>query len=100
MNGFFHRHASEVVSLTVMALMAIALVAGQADAGLNGTSGGQITQQQPAITATLDAVLESARIRADLAIDFEFLEAAGVEADAELEKKRGKILTLTFLDRG
>ena len=99
MIAFFRRHTSEFVSLTVMALMAIALIAGQADAGLSPLPGGQVMQQRPAITATLDAVLESARFRADLAIDLEFIEAVGIGSGAEPQEKRGKLITLTLLDR-
>lgn len=99
MMGFFHRHTSEFISLTVMALMVIALIAGQADAGLSAAPGAETVQQQPAITATLDAVLESAKFRADLAIDFELIEAAGVEPGAGAREKRGKFVTFTFVDR-
>jgi hypothetical protein len=96
---FFRRHASEFVSLTLMMLMVIALITGQAGARLSGTPGAQMKQQQPAITATLDAALESVRFRADLVIDFELFEAAGTESTAEGQERRGDIVTLTLLDR-
>ncbi|MDH3337968.1 MAG: hypothetical protein OER22_14575 [Gammaproteobacteria bacterium] len=38
MKTFFDQYLNEIVGLTVMALMAVALIAGQANAGLQGAA--------------------------------------------------------------
>ena len=37
MNSLLRRHVNDVVSLTILALMAVALIAGQTDARVHGT---------------------------------------------------------------
>ena len=93
MNAFIRRHISEFVSLTVLLLMAVALVSGQADATSAAATPARETMRDAAFTASLDAVLDSARLRAILVIDVEPGDAAETD-DASTD-----LLTISLLGR-
>ena len=93
MNAFIRRHISEFVSLTVLLLMAAALVSGQADATLPGATPAQETLRDASFAASLDAVLETARLRAILVIDVE----PGDEA--ETDDSIADLLTISLLGK-
>lgn len=84
MKGFSGQYMNELVSLTILALMAIALVAGQADATLQETAHGPAVSGSQAPDLTLEAIVAAPAIRADvaIAIDFEGF-AALASSDAE-----------------
>ena len=93
MNAFIRRHISELVSLTVMLLMAVALVSGQADATSPAATPARESLHDAGFTASLDAVLDTARLRAILVIDVE----PGDEA--ETDDATTDLLTISLLGR-
>ena len=77
MKGFSGQYMNELVSLTILALMAIALIAGQAEATLEGT-----TRAAAGVRAqTLEAIADAAAIRADVAISIDLRGLAAFAID-------------------
>ena len=77
------RYLNEIIGLTVMALMAMALVAGQAEA-----TGQEVIHSEPDITAeativTFDEAMESVVFRADIAINLGLDDLVRIEVSDE-----------------
>ena len=90
MKGFAERYLNEIVSLTVMALMAVALIAGQADAMVQNS----IRSDSGFATATPDAreASELAAVRADVAIRLEFDELTRLVDQQRVKEALGDII--------
>ena len=71
MKAFATRYLNEIVGLTVMALMAVALIAGQADATLHQSLQSDSVGQAGQLVARAEAVTESAMIRAELELQLD-----------------------------
>jgi hypothetical protein len=74
------RYLNEIVGLTVMALMAVALVAGEADATVHQSVRGDTAYEATELTAGIKAVMEATTIHADLEIQVDLdqvVDAAG-----------------------
>ena len=71
MKGFSGWHLNEFVGLTILILMAIAVIAGQAEATMREMAPGAAAGGQPKLHATLGAVVDAAAVRADVAIAFD-----------------------------
>ncbi len=65
------RYLNEIVGLTVMLLMTAALVAGQADATVHDALRSDARPPTKVLVANLEAVMESALIRADVEIELD-----------------------------
>ena len=83
MKALATRYLNEIVGLAVMALMAVALIAGQADATLHQSLQNQDTFAPAPVVASLDAVMESETFRADLHIELDLDQLIDVAADTE-----------------
>lgn len=79
MKGPAIRYLNEIVGLTVMALMIVALVAGQADATVHQSVRNDTIDAAPRLAASFEAVTESTTLRADIEIplDPEWVDVAG-----------------------
>ena len=84
MKALATRYLNEMVGLTVMALMAVALIAGQADATVHQTVRHDSAAETSQLAASLEAVTESALIRAELELqlDLERLIDAATEENS------------------
>ena len=80
MKALATRYLNEIVGLTVMALMTVALVAGQADATVHQSARGDTVHASTRLVANLEAVMEATTLRADLEIQLhsdQLVDAAG-----------------------
>lgn len=80
MKALSGQYVNEIISLTVLALMAIALIYGQAGASLPATATSHI-DRPPALAAGVEAIIENAVVEnavlhADFAIDVDFATIA------------------------
>ena len=92
------RYLNEIVGLTVMALMAVALVAGQAEA-----TGQDAVHSEPDFTAAativaFDEAMESVVFRADIAINLDVDDLVRFEVSDESIEAIRKVLDIR-LDR-
>ena len=71
MKALATRYLNEIVGLAVMALMAVALIAGEADATLHKAIGNDEATEPGQFVASMEAFTESAVIRADLHIQLD-----------------------------
>ena len=86
MKALATRYLNEIVGLAVMALMAVALIAGEADATLHQAVRNNQDIEHGRFAASMEAVTESAVIRADLHIQLDvdrLIDAASEEDSRE-----------------
>ena len=80
MNALATRYLNEIVGLTVMALMTVALIAGEADATVHQLVRGEAASETTRLAANIEAVMEATTIHADLEIQVnldKLVDAAG-----------------------
>ena len=77
------RYLNEIVGLTVMALMAVALVAGQAEATRQDAVHSEPDFSAAATIVTFDEVMESVVFRADIAINLGLDDLVRIEVNDE-----------------
>ena len=65
------RYLNEIIALTIMALMTIALIAAQADATVHESTRSDAGYEDPRLEASLETITESTIIRADLEIQLD-----------------------------
>ena len=84
MKALATRYLNEIIGLTVMALMTVALVAGEADATVHKSVRSDAAFEATRLSASLEAVTEAATIHADLEVrlDLDQLVDAAGESDA------------------
>ncbi|MEM7430831.1 MAG: hypothetical protein AAF351_02710 [Pseudomonadota bacterium] len=70
MSSFATRYLNDIVSLTVLSLMAVAFVGAQS----NALAHEHATTLQAETAAKLEAMIESSVIQADLSVDLDLLE--------------------------
>ena len=71
MKAIATRYLNEIMGLTVMALMAVALVAGEADATVHQSVRGDTAYAATKLAASVEAVMETTTIHADLEIQID-----------------------------
>ena len=78
------RYLNEIVGLAVMALMAVALIAGQADATVHQSLRHDAAREDSHFSASLATVTDSATFRADIEVhlDLDRLIDVAAEEDA------------------
>ena len=91
MKGMGGQYLNEFVSLAVLALLALALIAGQAGATLPAASGHAGDASPRGAAATLDAVFEAAGVRADVAIAIDIDDVAAFLDDDDATLPRLEI---------
>jgi len=79
------RYLNEIVGLTVMALMTVALIAGEADATIHRAAQSDAAYGASRLAASLEAVMESTTIRADLEIRLDLQQL--IDAASETESR-------------
>ena len=99
MKALATRYLNEIVGLAVLALMAVALIAGQADATLHQALQNQKTFQPAPMVASLDAAMETRTIRADLHIELDLDQLIDVASDAESREALRELIRID-LSRG
>ncbi|MDH3532449.1 MAG: hypothetical protein OEO82_05925 [Gammaproteobacteria bacterium] len=72
MNILTGRYTNEIISLTIMLLMTVALIAGQADATVHKTARSDSGYELSTLAAGLEAVMESRIIHADIELQVDF----------------------------
>ena len=76
MKAVMGQYMNEMISLTIMLLMTIALVAGQADATIHDSVRRDSGHTATTLAASFEARLESTVIRADIMIELDLDEIA------------------------
>ncbi len=74
MKSFATRYLNDIVSLTVLLLMAVAFVGAQANAVSNPESISLPATAAEQFEARLEALIESSDIQADVSVDLDLLE--------------------------
>ena len=86
MKALATRYLNEIVGLAVMALMTVALIAGQADATVHESVRNERATEAARISASLETASETTIIRADLEIQLDLerlIDAAATENSHE-----------------
>lgn len=81
MESITGRYMQEIVSLTIMMLMAVALIAGQAGATVHDTVRTDTGYEATTLAAGVEAVLESTLIRADITLQVNLDDIAELGAE-------------------
>ena len=68
MKGMSGQYMNELVSLTILALMVAALIAGQASVSEASAAQVEVRPETPALTANIDVVIDAVSIRAHLGL--------------------------------
>ena len=80
------RYVNEIVGLTIMLLMIIALIAGQADATVPRAGADLAGQETATLAANLEAMTESAVFRADVKLELDLDQLMDVANAQESSK--------------
>ena len=96
------RYLNEIVGLAVMALMTVALIAGQADATVHQSLRNDMAREDSHFSASLETVTEAATFRADIEVqlDLDRLIDVAVEDDAREALKNLIRIKLGRKDQG
>ena len=76
------RYLNEIIGITIMLLMATALIAGQADATVHESVRADASYEASTLAASLEAIMESTVIRADVKIELDLDHLLDVAADS------------------
>lgn len=80
MNIITGRYTNEIIGITIMLLMTIALIAGQADATVHEQARSDGGYEATTLAAGLEAVMATANIRADIELQLDFEQLLDVVA--------------------
>lgn len=75
------QYLNDVVSLTIMLLMTMALIAGEADATIHDSARGENDFAAATVSASLDAILRSTTFHAEFAIKLDLNRIAVIGAE-------------------
>jgi len=87
---------TEIIGLTILFLMAAALIAGQANATLHETAHSDGGYAATSLGATVDAVLDAARIRADVELRLELGHLINAAGDGEADAVLGDLIRVVI----
>ena len=83
MKALATRYLNEIVGLAVMALMAVALIAGQADATVHKSLRSNAAYEDSHFSASLETVTDSATFRADIEVQLDLDRLIDIAAEED-----------------
>ena len=100
MKAFATRYLNEIVGLAVLALMTVALVAGQADATVHESIRTDTAGTAGHFTAHLEAVTGSTSLRADVEIQLDLERLIDVAAEENSRDALRDLITINLVRDG